>query len=215
LDCEQADCTHCDDGKLKARLLSCGAGLGLQITPGKRQDDGSYALTKSWLFSFRFAQKARGMGLGCFASTTPGAVNSPKALTLAEAQVQARIHANQVKDGIDPLAHEQAKRLERLAGIQPQTRKTFQAVADEFMDKHEARWSSPVYRSQWRDTMALHVYPKIGKLPITHITDAHVLQVLEPLWEAKKTNTGKSVMQRIAKVMGYAIAQGSEPGCLA
>jgi integrase len=210
LDCEQADVL--DRNRPRARLLSCGGGLGLQITPGKVQADGSYALAKSWLFSYRFDGIPHGMGLGPFASTVPGCSNSPKALTLAEAQVQARIHANQLKDGTDPLTHEQTKKLERLVAAQPKARKTFQAVADEYMDKHEAGWSSPVTRAQWRETMALHVYPKIGRIPVAHITDEHVLKVLEPLWESKKANTGKKLCQRIAKVLGYAIAMKYRKG---
>jgi len=169
-------------------------------------------LAKSWLFSYRIDGVPHRMGLGPFASTTPGYPNSPKALTLAEAQVQARIYANQLKEDIDPLAHEQTKKLERLVAAQPKERKTFQAVADEYMDKHEAGWSSPVTRAQWRDTMRLHVNPEIGKIPVAHITDAHVLKVLEPLWRAKKANTGKKLCQRIAKVLGYAIARKYRKG---
>jgi integrase len=211
LDCEQADAAI-RDGKPKPHLLTCGGGLALQITPGKEQNDGSYALAKSWLFCYRGDDGAHRMGLGPFAFTVPDYPNAPKALTLAEAQVQARIHSNQLKDGTDPLTHEQTKKLERLQSAPPKARKTFQAVTDEYMDKHETGWSSPVYKVQWRETMRLHVYPKIGKIPVAHITDEHVLQVLEPLWRAQKTNTGKSVMQRIAKVLGYAIARKYRKG---
>jgi integrase len=200
LACEQADCNH-RDGKLKPRLMLCGGGLYLQITPGKLQADGRYALSKSWVYSYSLDGKPHRMGLGSFAT-----------MSLEQARLEALLRAKQVRDKVDPLAHEQTKKLERLHAAQPKTHKTFQAIADEYMDSHEAGWSSPVTRAQWRDTMRLHVYPEIGKIPITHITEEHVLEVLKPLWNGEKTNTGKKLCQRIAKVLDYSIAKKYRKG---
>jgi len=41
-----------DDGTPKTRLINLGNGLRLQVTPSKPRADGTYSVSRSWLFQF-------------------------------------------------------------------------------------------------------------------------------------------------------------------
>jgi hypothetical protein len=127
LDCERADATI-KDGRPRARLLTLGGGLCLQITPGKLREDGSYALSKSWLFSYSLDGKAHRIGLGPF-----------DRLPLDRARVKALALQEQVEQKIDPLEQREQQRRERerqrdarKAGV-----KTFRQCAEAYMAVHK------------------------------------------------------------------------------
>lgn len=56
-------------------------------------------------------------------------------------------------------------------------------------------------------TLAKHVVPHVGHLPVTEIEAADVLAVLEPLWTTKR-ETARRVRQRIGAVMDWAVTHG-------
>ena len=82
LDCERADATI-KDGRPRARLLTLG----------------SYALSKSWLFSYSLDGKAHRIGLGPF-----------DRLPLDRARVKALALQEQVEQKIDPLEQREQQR---------------------------------------------------------------------------------------------------------
>ena len=86
LDCENAD-ANIKDGRPAARLLTLGGGPCLQITPGKLQADGRYALSKYWLFSYSLEGHAHRIGLG-----------SCDKLPLDRARVEALLLQKQVEN---------------------------------------------------------------------------------------------------------------------
>ena len=45
-------------------------------------------------------------------------------------------------------------------------------------------WRNGKHRQQWRNTLAAYVYPVVGELPVADIATAHVLKILEPIWQA-------------------------------
>ena len=59
----------------------------------------------------------------------------------------------------------------------------------------------------WTSTLAAYVHPKLGDKPVDAITTGDVLEVLLPIWTAKR-NTAQKVRQRISAVMKWAVAQG-------
>jgi hypothetical protein len=125
---------------------------------------------------------------------------------------QARILQKQVEQKIDPLEHKQRQRKERER--KRETRKagakTFKACAEAYITAQEVGWTSPVYRRQWKDTLARFAYPVIGDLLVADVTKNHILQILRPLW-ATKTTTAKGLRARIATVLDYAAAQNYRP----
>jgi integrase len=63
----------------------------------------------------------------------------------------------------------------------------------------------------WRASVANHVEPLIGKLPVEKIDTSLVLRVLEPLWQTKP-ETASRVRGRIEAILSYAIARGWRDG---
>ena len=61
--------------------------------------------------------------------------------------------------------------------------------------------------AEWAASFRLHVDPLIGELNIDEISGQHIMACLEPIWFAQRV-TAKKLLQRIRKVMGWAIAHG-------
>jgi integrase len=59
--------------------------------------------------------------------------------------------------------------------------------------------------------MAMHVYPVLGKLGIADIELAHVMSVLQPIWQ-QKTDTARRVRSRIETVLAWATTRGYRSG---
>jgi hypothetical protein len=138
-------------------------------------------------------------------------LGSIEKLPLDDARLEVRILRKQVEKGIDPLEqkHEEKKERERKRNARKNA-KTFRACAEAYIAAHEIGWTSPIYRRQWKDTLARFAYPVIGDLPVADVTKAHVLQILQPLWTTK-TTTAKELRARIATVLDYAAAQNYRP----
>jgi integrase len=177
--------------------------------PGRYGDgNGLYLLVRSaearsWLFRYTLrGQKMREMGLGR-AGVAHGEIS------LAEARVIAGDLIKQVRAGIDPLAKREAD--VQAAAAEAQNAKvraiTFKAVAEKYMDAHEAGLRNPKHRKQWRSTMATYTYPVLGDIPVADVDTGHVLAVLEPIWRAKP-ETAARVRGRMEAVLDYARTLG-------
>jgi hypothetical protein len=103
-----------------------------------------------------------------------------------------------------------AKEAQRVAAKLAAARsKTFQQCAEAYIATHKDGWT-PLYAAQWSDTLARFAYPIIGDLPVADIDRALVKRVLAPIWTSKPV-TAKAVMQHMAKVLGWAVAEGLQP----
>ena len=162
-----------------------GGGLYLQVSPSG---------TKSWVFRYTVHGKPRGMGLG--------------GLSLKDARRKADDLRKAVSEGIDPIAERDAQR--RKDAIAAQTRITFAEAVNRYLAKHEDKFSNPKHRAQWRATLTNDA-KRLGSMDVAHITRAHVLQVLEPIW-ATKTVTASRLRGRIEKVLSWAASAGYREG---
>jgi hypothetical protein len=165
--CENAEPWDAKDGKPpRPRLYRIGNGLLLQATPTKPDENGTYNVSRSWLYRFTspVTGKERRKGLG-----------SLDTLTLDIARLDARNLQRQVEAGIDPLDAEEAKRREgrAQAASVPTARAadmTFRACAQKFMETHLTPDRNPIYRQQYEQSLRDYVYPPswaICKLPIS------------------------------------------------
>jgi integrase len=84
-------------------------------------------------------------------------------------------------------------------------------VAEAYIAAHEGGWRNEKHRQQWRNTLASYVYPVMGELPVADITTAHVLQILEPIWQ-EKPETASRVRGRIETVLDAAKAREYRKG---
>ena len=164
-------------------------GLYLYITPTG---------ARSWVLRTLIAGKRRHMGLGAFPS-----------VTLAMAREKARAARSEEEAGVDPIAAriEVVKKLkeENLNAV------TFESAAKAYIDAHGDTWKNPKHRAQWSATLATYAFPVIGSLQTAHVTQAHVLAVLEPIWKTKN-ETAARLRGRIEAVLDWATVRGYREG---
>jgi integrase len=164
-------------------------GHGLYLAVG---DNGA-----SWVLRFTLHGRAREMGLG-----------SASVFGLAEARAKAIDAKKLLHDGHDPIEVRKATRAQ--AQLDAARSITFKRVAEEYIQSHEAGWSA-VHRRQWRNTLAQHVYPVLGGLPIGAIDTALVMRAIKPLWRSAP-ETASRVRGRIERVLDAAKAQELRTG---
>jgi integrase len=176
--------------KLSPGLHADGAGLYLQVTKTG---------AKSWVFRFMIRGKARAMGLG-----------SLSAVSLAEARAAAMEQRKLRQRGVDPI---QARKAEQAkAALEDAKAITFQEAAERYIDAHSAGWKANTrHVIHWRNTLAAHAYPVIGKLPVQAIDTDLVLNVLEPIW-TKKPETAGRVRNRMELILDWARSRGLRDG---
>ena len=84
---------------------------------------------------------------------------------------------------------------------------TFSEAARRVHQLRSPHWSGPHTASEWIRSLERHVFSELGSLPISDITPAQLLDVLNPMWNVKHV-TASAVRTRIGVVMKWAIAQG-------
>jgi integrase len=199
-DCEHAQPTFTPDGKPKAKLYSLGRGLHLQVTPGRACEDGTFTVSRSFIFKFNIDGKRYGMGLGSLSE-----------LRLDDALYKARQMQERVDRKEDPREEERRARRKRDEERNRPAAITFAEAAERYATAHESEWSAKDYKRRWLAVLERHTFPVIGKVPVAEITVEHVLRVLEPLWARKMTKTGKDTRGRISDVLGWSMAKGYRP----
>jgi integrase len=168
----------------KRCLLGDGGGLALQLTP---QKGGSTA--KSWIFRFQ----GRTMGIGAWPA---------KSLTVA------RAHAAELREavarGIDVIDARNARRA-AIPAARPAS-VTFEWCLLEHVRAKRREWRSAQHASEWEQSVRTHAKALLER-PVDAITAADVLDVLKPVW-LNRTVTASRVRGRLAKVFGWAMANG-------
>src|SRR5262249_42556950 len=165
----------------KPGLLSDGGGLYLRIAPGG---------SKQFIFRYAVNGRLRDMGIG--------AVHN---VDLAMAREKA-LEARRLRlEGIDPIAHKQA----RMAALRAADAKamTFRQCAEGFIKDNEKEWKNAAHHRQWISTLTQYIYPMLGELPVAVIDTPLVLKIVKPLW-GNKTETASRVRGRIEAILGWA-----------
>lgn len=178
--------------------------------PGRHADGGGLHLlvketgARSWVYRFMLKGKSRDVGLG---AAGQGGISLATARDLASA---LRL---KVKTGIDPLEERQREASQALAAAQAAkvAGVTFKAAAEAYIATNEGSWRNDKHRQQWRNTLASYVYPVMGELPVAGIGTAHVLSILETIWQ-DKPETASRIRGRIETVLDAAKARGYREG---
>jgi integrase len=191
--------------------------------PGRHADGGGLHLlvkdsgARSWVFRFMLKGRARDVGL----SRCPEAIEllrktGGSELSLAQARDVAVIYRLKVRSGIDPLKEREQEAVRTAAEAQAAqvAGMTFRQVAEAYIAANSPSWKNEKHRQQWCNTLEAYVYPVIGALPVADVGTAHVLKILEPIWQAKP-ETASRVRGRIETVLDAAKAreyrQGENP----
>ncbi|MBF5006984.1 tyrosine-type recombinase/integrase [Diaphorobacter caeni] len=164
------------------------SGLYLQIIGASR----------CWMLRYTHLGKRKRMGLGIYPT-----------ISLAVARDSARAAAALVQTGIDP---KRAREDEREAARMHDAKQlTFKQAGEAFIKEHEPGWKNLKHIDQWKNTLATYAYPKIGKLLLSQIDQAYVLQVISPIWSTK-TETASRMRGRIEQILDWATVHGHRSG---
>ena len=121
-------------------------------------------------------------------------------VSLKEAREKAFANRKLAREGGDPLSEKRRTK----------SMPTFADAARKLVDQLSPGWRSPRHAQLWLMGMERHVFPRIGKTPVSEVTSADVIGVLTPIWHEKAT-TARKLRQRIRAVMQWAVAMELRP----
>lgn len=173
------------------------------LTPGYHADGGGLYLqisqsgSRSWIYRYSLAKRAREMGLGPLS-----------AISLAEARAEAARCRKLVASGIDPI--EERKERQRAAEATPNSM-PFREAARTYIESQRQGWKNAKHAQQWENTLTAYAYPVMGDVDVSDVDTAMVLRVLQPIW-TKKAETARRVRGRIECVLDAAKVLGMRSG---
>ena len=142
--------------------------------------------TRSWIQRLVIRGRKRELGLGSLAL-----------VSLAEAREKALTNRKLARSGGDPLAEKR-----RAEGIP-----TFAEAARRVVEQKRAGWRNPGSATNWLRSLDAYVFPRIGKIAVSEVTSADMLEVLTPIWHLK-AETARAVRHRMRAVLEWSIAMG-------
>ena len=95
----------------------------------------------------------------------------------------------------DPLAEKR-----RSVGIP-----TFAEAARRVVEQKRAGWRSRAQGRDWMLTFERYAFPRVGKVPVSEVTSADILEILAPIWH-EKAATARKLRQRLHAVLEWAVA---------
>ena len=158
--------------------------------PGRHADgNGLYLFvqptgTRSWIQRLVIRGRRRELGLGSLAL-----------VPLAEAREKALANRKLAREGGDPLAEKR-----RTQGIP-----TFAEAASLVLEQKQAGWRSRDHAREWLSSLRRVAFPRIGKVPVSEVSSADVLEILTPIWH-RKAETARRVRLRLRAVLEWAVA---------
>ena len=158
--------------------------------PGRHADgNGLYLFvqpsgTRSWIQRLLVRGRRRELGLGSVAL-----------VPLAKARQKALANRMLARQGGDPLAEKR-----RTEGIP-----TFAEAAQRVLEQKLGGWRGRRHPWDWMTSLRRFAFPRIGKMPVSEVTSADVLEILSPIWHTKAP-TARCVRQRLRAVLEWAVA---------
>ena len=121
-------------------------------------------------------------------------------VSLKEAREKAFANRKLAREGGDPLSEK--RRVESTP--------TFADAARQVWNQLRPGWRSPQHAQLWLSSLERYAVPRIGKMPISEVTSADVIETLAPIWHDMPP-TARKLRQRIRAVMEWAVAMGLRP----
>lgn len=165
--------------------LNDGNGLALRVKP-----TGS----KLWLFNYYrpISRKRANLSIGKYPD-----------LSLAKARAKAVSARELLADGIDP----KEQRDNNLKAKQAILKHSFQMVANDWLKLKASEVKEGTYKTI-SSTLINHIFPIIGKVPITAITAPQVITALRPIEAKGNLEVIARVCQYLNQIMRYAVNHG-------
>jgi integrase len=173
----QAFIKSCSPGK-----YNDGAGLWLH----KRAEGGG-----QWFFRYTFCGHRKETGLG--------GLNN---VGLATARKKAEHARALIESDIDPINEKK-----RLKNEYAKSLNTIGMIASLAYEAKKAELKGDGKNGRWFSPLALHVLPKIGKMPIEQLDQHDIKTCISPIWHSKG-ETAKKALHRLNIVIKHAAAMG-------
>jgi len=171
-------------------------GLHLKVTS---------TMHRAWILRVKVADKRKDMGLGSYPS-----------VSLSEARAKARSIQDSLQRGEIPDTIKQQRQEAITAAVVEA--KTFDWCVSQFLSAKSGEWKNAKHRQQWQNTLTQYASRFIGKLDVSLIELAHVMDVLtakqkdgRTLWESKN-ETASRLRGRIERVLDWATVSGYRQG---
>jgi integrase len=158
-----------------------GAGLCLKVTE---------AGSKYWILRYMRQGKQRWMGIGSYPD-----------VSLANARDAASEARKKIRLGIDPIDERKAEQSQERASRAKEV--SFDWCAEQFINSHKSGWRNAKHADQWAKTLKTYASPILGDLSVAQIDTAHVMKILEPIWQ-EKAETASRLRGRIESVLDWA-----------
>jgi integrase len=165
-----------------------GDGAGLEL---HKSGDGG-----KWIYRYSFAGKRRQMGLGTYPT-----------VSLAEARRERDKWAIVLQQGLDPITARKAA-IEAQRAEMEREDPTLEHLASVVLDARKDGLRREGKAARWLSPLEIHVFPKIGRKPISEIHQTDIKAVLAPIWKTKHPTAEKAIQRlriifRQGKLMGY------------
>ncbi|MFD2256878.1 tyrosine-type recombinase/integrase [Luteolibacter algae] len=159
--------------------------------------DGLYLLvhangSKYWQFRYAFAGKAKVLSIGKYPE-----------VSLVEARDRKIDAQRLLRDFIDPSSH----KLQQKMLVTYQHRNTFFAVAEEWLNRNKVVWTPRHADRTWR-RLEIHVFPDLGKRPISEIKPMELLWVIQKIEATGVTDTCVRILKICSAIFRFGIVTG-------
>jgi len=124
-------------------------------------------------------------------------------VTLSDARTSRAEARSLLAKDIDPKEHKEAFANDKAA----EAKSTFEAVVREWIDLKEPKVSAR-YAFNLRRGFELHLFPYLGKVPISKLSAQQAIEALKPLAAADKLDILGRICRRVNEVMEFAINTG-------
>lgn len=181
----------CPMDKARVRLADA-AGLYLEVTPNG---------AKRWFWKYRFNGKEKRLALGNYSDSGSKAV-----IVGLKAAREAIVEARRVlRTGTDPVQRRKADTA--IKAVSAAT--TFEAVALEYhaLKAKSDGWST-THAAQWKRTVAKHLFPRIGSLPLADVSAPVLLDTLRKVEEQGIVRTAHDLREYAGQVFRYGVQTG-------
>lgn len=166
----------------KLYRLTDSLGLCLEVTT---------AGGKLWRFRYRFAGKAKMVGLGAYPS-----------VTLAQARERRDEARRQLAQGLNPSAHKKEARAAAAAQLL-----TFEGLAREWYRYNVPRWA-PATAAKVLQYLEADILPVIGQRPVGEVTRPELVDLVRRVEKREAFNVAAKVRQWLSQIFRFGLAKG-------
>ena len=163
----------------KPYKLTDGEGLHIEIKPTG---------AKLWRLRYRLHGKESVYSIGKY-----------PAVSLSQAREERGEARELVRQGINPSQHRKHDKIKRAH----ESRNTFKAVAEDWLERNIATWEEQTYLQRSR-ILTTDVFPQIGSLPIREIGATQVLEIIQTI-ERRAPSMAIIAQQAISAIFRLAI----------